>query len=160
MGSLSHAVFNLLHPDGTKVFYIYKIPSGSRNVEKVFRKDGYHWFLDSKGRVFAGNAPMRRYDYIPGKWSWQDSLLKALIKWGKITQKDADFHLAVIEKRSEQRSKNWSIIRSFENFKNLGLKPTKDMVYLAEENWSKFSYDCRSYWKSKVGDPPVEEEAS
>ena len=52
---------------------------------------------------FVSSRDISKFAYLPGQYPWMDGTIKALVKLGAITQQAADEHMAVCEKRSEER---------------------------------------------------------
>lgn len=72
-----------------------------RKAQKVVRVDRYTIILMEDGSV-ATSPPLGNYAYARGRWSWQPSVLRGLVRLGVLDKEDVEKHLADCDRVSEE----------------------------------------------------------
>lgn len=82
----------------------HPVPKSGRPIActKVVRVDKTFIWVGSDGKLYS-NSLHNCSAYMPGKWPWNDSLMRALVALGAITEEHMKQHLAACE-RAARRS--------------------------------------------------------
>lgn len=104
---------------------IHQLPAGKAvKVAKAIRYDGKTFILGVDGTVYC-SAVMNRAFYPLSAWGWATSMVRALVRLGALSKKDAETHLAAAAKVDTTRELKQCAAGLVSYAEDLGLRFTK-----------------------------------
>lgn len=90
-------------------FEIIKPGKVIKNIEAVIRVVGELVFKTKDGRLYWSRN--QNACYVAGMWPWAPAMMRALVKLGIITRKEAEEHLRECKERDDARNREYDMER-------------------------------------------------
>ncbi len=105
--------------------YLDQLPAGRIvKVVKAVRVNDITVYVGESGRLYCDR--LQKVAYVVTKWPWNDSLMRALVKLGVITDKEMKEHLELCEAAYIEKDKEWIWRRLSEAAGEYGFKVTAE----------------------------------